>query len=878
MQASPRIVTFLFTDIEGSTRLWEQQPERMQPALAHHDAIARSAVERNRGVVVKMTGDGIHAAFDDPLDAVGATLQLQQALADPGATEGIALRIRCGLHAGVDERRDDDFFGRSVNRAARIMSAAHGGQILASEAVAALIRDRLPEGVTLHDLGCARLRDLASPERIFQIAHPQLQQEFPPLRSLEATPNNLPQQVTSFVGRERQLAEVKKLFAKTRLLTLVGAGGIGKTRLSLQVAADLMDDFPDGVWFVELAPLTDEQRVPQAVASVLGVKEEPTRPMIEALLKHIKNRQALLVLDNCEHLVQACAALAAQSLQAAPQLKVLASSREALRTAGEHVYAVPPLSLPEPREAITAESLTQFEAAQLFLERAVASQPAFEATDRNAAAIADICVRLDGIPLAIELAAARVRALPVDTIATRLSDRFRLLAGGDRTVLPRQQTLQALIDWSYDLLTKPERIVLRRLAVFAGSWALEAAEAVAAGGEVTERDVLDLLSRLVEKSLAVLEASGSRYRLLETIRHYAQERLNEAGEGDAIRDRHLAFYLSLAESAGPKLVGPEQALWLARLDRERENLLLAHAWCDRAHDGAEIGLRLVHAVTRYWLNRGLLQLGEQLTMEALARPGAQAPSLSRCRSLFDAGQLECWMGHYAEAMPYLEESLEVARALGDRARIAMVLQPLGMASLAQGTLYAAQAYLEEALSLAQELGDKRELAAALNGLAQVHRLNGDLDRAEPLYTRAVALARELNDRESIAIGLLNLAMVSISRGSAHLARGMLLEASMIAMEIGSKPVGQSVLDVAAGLAASCKDWERAARLFGAVEAQTTRTGIRRDPADESFLAPLMENARQTLAPTLFTQLEAAGRALAYEDAMEDVRRWLERTS
>jgi predicted ATPase len=725
--------------------------------------------------------------------------------------------------------------------------------------------------VTLIDLGSARLRDLASSEHIYQVAHPQLQRDFPALRSLEATPNNLPQQVTSFIGRERELADVKGLLGKTRLLTLVGAGGIGKTRLSLQAAADAMDDFPDGVWFVELALLTDAQRVPQAVASVLGVKEEAGRPVIEALLKHLKNRQLLLVLDNCEHLVQACAELVSQVVQAAPKLKVLASSRERLRTAGEQIYGVPTLSLPEAHRTLTAESLMQFEAARLFIERAVAAQPAFEVTDRNAAAITAICLRLDGIPLALELAAARVRALPVDALAARLGDRFRLLGGGDRAALPRQQTLRALIDWSYDLLTEAERTVLRRLAVFAGGWTLEAAEAVAAAGDVNESDVLDLLTRLVEKSLVVMEPTGGRYRLLDTVREYAQQRLEESGEGDAAYHRHLAFYLAFAEKARPELVGAQQGAWLALLDIEHENLLAAHA---RA--GGEAGLRLVYAVSTYWLNRGLLGLGHRVMVEALVR--ARDPSPARCRALFDAGNLCCFMARYEEAQEYLGESLAIARETADRRMVAMVLQPLGLASMGQGKLEAARGYLEEALALARELGDKRELAAALNAAAQLARLQGKLDAAEPLYGDVVALARELEDRESIAIGLLNLAMVSVGRGVVDRARSMLLEVIAIAEETGSKPVGQSVLEVSAGLAASLEEWACAARFYYFAEAQMGETGLHRDPADEAFLAPLMEKTRKALGAAAFAEAQRGGRTLSYEDTLADVREWLSRRS
>jgi predicted ATPase/class 3 adenylate cyclase len=875
VQAPSGVTTFLFTDIEGSSRLWDQDHERMRLALARHDAIVRAAVEGNRGTVVKMSGDGVHGVFDDPLDALGATLQLQQALADPTATHDVALRVRCGLHAGVGERRDNDFFGSAVNRAARIMSAAHGGQVLLSQAAATLIADRLPAGVALRDLGAVRLRDLASPERVFQVVHPRLRQDFPALRSLEATPNNLPQQLNSFVGRERELVETRKLLSGTRLLTLLGAGGLGKTRLTLHLAADLLDGYPDGVWFVELAPLSDARLVPQAVASVLGVTEEAGRPVIEALVKLAKERRMLVILDNCEHLVDACAELARQLLQSGPHLRILTSSREPLHVAGETIYPVPALATPDPSQSTSVEDLAHFEAVRLFADRAAAAHPAFRVTRQNAAAVADICRRLDGIPLALELAAARVRALSVENIAARLNDRFALLVGGDRTALPRQQTLRALIDWSHELLTDRERVLFRRLAVFAGGWTLDAAEALGAAGDDDVGDVLVVLSQLVEKSLVTLEPESGRYRLLETMRQYAQERLAESGDEVAARTGHLGYFLALAETAKPELVGPNQGVWLSRLDLERENILSAHAWCDRADGGAEPGLRLASAVKRYWLNRGLMDLGHRVTVEALARAGAQKRNLARCRGLFDSGQVGYFMGRYVEAQQYLEESLAIAREIEDRAMVAMVLQPLGMACLGRGDSANARRYLEEALALAEEQGDRRQIAAALNALAQFHRLEGRLDRAEPLYRKVLELARALGDRESIAIGLLNLAMASIGRGAGSRVSEMLIEVLAIAEEIGSKPAGQSALEVSAGLAALREDWERAARFYGVAEEQARKTGLRRDPADEAFVAPLIARARDVLGTAAFSAAEASGRALPYGEAMAQARRWLE---
>ncbi|TAK42858.1 MAG: adenylate/guanylate cyclase domain-containing protein [Betaproteobacteria bacterium] len=874
MVEPPVPATFLFTDIEGSTRLWEQAPERMRAALARHDAIARAAVESHRGVLVKTTGDGVHAVFARPLDALGATLQLQLDLAPTASDAELALQVRCGLHAGLGERRDNDFFGPVVNRAARIMDAAHGGQVLLSQAVAAQLDGCLPAGIALRDLGRVRLRDLADAEHVYQVLHPRLRADFPALRSLEATPNNLPQQVSSFVGRERELEQCRQLLGQTRLLTLSGAGGLGKTRLALQLAADVLEDFPDGVWFVELAAVGDGALVSQAAASALGVKETAGRPVLEALLQHAGPRRLLIVLDNCEHLVLACAELAKALLAAGAQLKVLASSREPLHVAGESTYPVPALAAPAASRAMTADALAPYAAVRLFTERARAVQPAFHLTDRNAPAIAEICWHLDGIPLALELAAARVRALSVENIAARLGDRFRLLTGGDRTALPRQQSLRALIDWSHDLLTPPERVLLRRLSIFSGGWTLEAAEAVCADAAVAAEQVLDLLTHLVDKSLVVLEANGERYRLLETIRQYAREQLEAAGEKKAMRARHLACYLDLAEKARPELVGPAQGAWLARLDRERENFIAAHRWCDRAPDGADSGFRLLHAIKPYWFMRGLLELGLRLTLHALARPGAQARDAARCLGLANAGQFCSFMGRYGDARRHLGASLAIARERGDEDLVARILQPLGMAALGEGDIVAARVHSEEAVALARKQGNPRELAGAINMLAQLHLFEGALESAAPLFEQVVALARELGDRESIAIGLLNLAMVSVGRNALERARQHLREVLAIVEEIDSAPAGQSLLEVGAGLAAAAGDGVLSARFFGAAEAQAARTGLQRTPADEAFLAAWIERTRQALGAADFAAAEAGGRALGYAEAIAEAREWL----
>ena len=493
--------------------------------------------------------------------------------------------------------------------------------------------------------------------------------------------------------------------------------------------------------------------------------------------------------------------------------------------------------------------------------------------------MAEICHRLDGIPLAIELAAARTRAMSVDQIAARLHDRFRLLGGGDRTALPRQQTLRALIDWSHDLLTAEERALFRRLAVFAGGFTLEAAEKVGADGDLDERDVLDLLTRLVEKSLVALDAGGERYRLLETVRQYAYEHLEQSGEIDAARTRHLLFYLDLAEKAGPEWIGPKQREWLTRFDHERENIIAAHAFCDRADDGGPLGLRLVRSVRFYCLNRGLLALGYGAISEALARSGALPRNLARCRVLSDAGQFATRMGRHAEALQYLTEGLAIARELGDRSRIAITLQPLGRTYLALNEMDKARVHVEEALALAREGGNKREIAAALSLSVQFRRVERDFGAAEPLCRECLALARELGDPESIMVALLNLAMVTTMRADVVHARVLLTEALRIVEDVGSRANGQALLDVAAGVAAAAGQWIVAARFYGAAENEAAHSGLQRDRADQAFLTEQVAKVRDALTAENFGTAETAGRSLTYELALAEARGWLEdRTS
>jgi non-specific serine/threonine protein kinase len=694
--------------------------------------------------------------------------------------------------------------------------------------------------------------------------------------------HNLPGQLNSFVGREREIAELKEALLSARLVTLTGMGGTGKTRLSLQVASQLTGSYTDGVWFVELAPVNEDARVAGVVAFALGVKDEAGRSALEGIARYAQSRSLLLVLDNCEHVIAGCAELARHLLLAAPNVRILASSREPLHVAGESRYPVPALAVPSVRPGFVEggggaemEALARCEAVRLFVERATSASPAFRLTPDNAAAVASICHRLDGIPLAIELAAARAGTLPVERIAALLDDCFRLLKGGDRSAPSRQQTLRASIDWSYDLLSIPERVLFRRLAVFSGGWTLTAAEAVAAGGDVDPAEVLDLITQLVEKSLVEIDARGERYRLLQTVRQYVAELLAASGERDAVLRQHVDYFVTFAETTRRDSAGLRPALWMARLEADTENLLAALASCDHLPGGGTLGLRLSRALRHFWIRSGRMDLGLRVATAALARLPAGERNADRTRALFDVGQLNFYAGNFSQGKRYLEECLAIAREIGDLQRVEYALQPLGGCCVGVGDIEAARRHHEEAVALARTLDDRNELAAAINNLAQFHRTQGALDVAEPMYQEVLTLATQMSNQETIAIGLMNLAMLWIERRSPERARALLKQVYALERETGSIPGVQSFVEITAGLAALCGEWTRTARFYGAAEAIAAQTGLHRDPTDEAFLRPRVADAMRALGDAAFTEEESAGRATPREAIVEEARAWLE---
>ena len=638
-------VTFLLTDIEGSTSLIEQLGPAWGATLDAHHKLLRSAIEGGGGQQVNTSGDAVFAVFARPPDAVAAAAGAQRTLAAADWPEGVRLRVRMGLHSGEAERAGQDYAGLDVHRAARICAAAHGGQVLLSSATHALAERALPEGVRLRDLGEHRLKDLSQPERLYQLCIDELPAEFPPPRTLDRWRDALPPQPTTFIGREREVAEALALLERTRFLTLTGPGGTGKTRLALRVAAESAEGYRDRAVFVALAALEDPSLVASTVAAAVGVQEEPGRRLLTSLTDRLAGMEALLVLDNYEQLL-AAAPLVGDLVAAGPGVRVLVTSRAPLRLAGELEYQVRPLALPETSTVATLEELAESEAVTLFVERARAIDSGFALGSENAAAVAAICAALDGLPLAIELAAARVRLLSPEAILERLGTCLSLLTGGPRDRAERQRTLRGAIQWSYDLLDPEGQTMFRRLAAFAGGWSLEAAEEVCSPAGAESLDTLEALDALVQHSLARRDdrAPEARFRMLQTIREFGLERLAESGEEPEIRERHARFFLTLAQRAAGELTGPGQAAWLDRLARDYDNLRGALQWSVDA-DRAELGLLIAAALWRFWQLRDYLAEGEARLTELLALPSAAAATSAREAGANALASVVYWRGH-----------------------------------------------------------------------------------------------------------------------------------------------------------------------------------------------------------------------------------------
>jgi predicted ATPase/class 3 adenylate cyclase/DNA-binding CsgD family transcriptional regulator len=778
-------VTLLFTDIEGSIRLWEADSEAMAEASARHNRIVREQIEVAGGRVFKAVGEEFRAVFADPAAALASAVAVQRAAGTERWPPGLPIRVRMALHSGACLKRGGDYCGPVVSRVIRLLAVGHGGQVLVSGATYDLLADRLPGGIGLRDLGEHRLKDLGRAERVFQVTGPGLAEGFGPLRSLDdpALRHNLPSQVTSFVGRAAELAELRSLVSDgSRLVTIAGPGGIGKSRLALQVAAEALDGDGDGVWLVELAPVAEPELVARTAAAVLGVREEPGRPVLDTLVEAVGDRCLLVVLDNAEHVLGAAAKLADALMRCCPRACLLVTSRESLGVSGEYVFRVPPLPVP-PAGLAAPGPLAAFESVQLFMERAVMYRRGFALNAANAAAVAAVCVRLDGIPLALELATARLSSLSVSEISSRLDQRFRLLTGGSRTALPRHQTLRALIDWSYDLLNPGEQILLDRLSVFAGGWTLQAAEAVTSAGGTGEWQVLDQLAALVGKSLVLAEIQGStRYRLLETVRHYAAERLagRIGSELDGIRAAHRDYYLALVETASLHLRGPDEAVWLDQLQAEFDNIRAALAFSVADPDSAEPGLRLAAGLHWFCNMRGYGGEVLQALNALLERPDARMPTQARARALTASCHLRDRFADDSAVPSLAGEAITIARGLADDAITADALSELCWFRYGHGDLPAALAQIDEAVALARRAGDPRLIADLLGHRSVFAGEEGDQDTAFADQEEALALSRAAGDNYRLAITLANFAVDELTAGELRAARAHLQEANMLA--------------------------------------------------------------------------------------------------
>jgi predicted ATPase/class 3 adenylate cyclase len=801
-------VTFVFTDIESSTRHWEADAAAMDTALARHDQVLRDSVDAHNGVVVKATGDGILAVFDRVTAALDASVDAQRALRSNDLPAA-----RMAVHTGEAFERDGDYFGPALNRAARLMAIGHGGQILVSGATAALAQTALPTDVSLRDMGEHRLRDLAEPMLVFQLVHPALVVEFPALRSIDMAPGNLPRQVASFVGREREIKLLSEMLGARSLVTLTGVGGVGKTRLAFQVAAEVVPQFPDGVWVCELAPISDPNAVWETVASSINARPAPGRALEDVLLEYLEPKRLLLVLDNCEHLLAPVARIVTAINHRCPHVVVLTTSREGLSVSGEQMFTVPSLGVPGARTSL--DEVRAADAVQLFSERAREAKGDFELGEQNADAVAQLCRRLDGIPLAIELAAARVRSLPPDELVARLDQRFKLLTRGSRAALERHQTLRHTIDWSYELLTVSERRTLNRLSVFAGGWDLAAAEAVVAGDDIHSFDVPDLLGQLVDKSLVDVDEdeSGARYRLLETIRQYAQEQLEDSGETGVVRHAHLRHFMRVTEAAGPHLRSRDQLIWAEKLTRESDNLRAALDFAVETTLPDE-ALRLIAPLMVTGIPTGWTATDWAETARGI--PGANTQPLYPLATAYAA------MGAgYLGNAPLGQAIAEEARAAQDRlgTNHLWVYAASGATAFFAGDFDAARHHAGEWLKLAREANDAYEISHALILLASADLT--DFDRSYPAASEAVKTSRNAGIASALVYALLVLATVLTAADQLEdyeSAFELLEEAIDVGTKLGDHRAVATAVAFQAGIAVHTEDWRTALqRIVSALE-------------------------------------------------------------
>ena len=892
-------VTFLFTDLESSTRLWDEHRDAMHGALARHDELLRAAVAAHGGIVVKPTGDGLHAAFATAHDAVDAAIDAQRALTAESWDETGALRVRMGIHTGEAQHRDGDYYGTALNRAARVMSIANGGQLLVSDATERLLSDA-SAAFDVVDLGEHRLRDLAEASRIFQISAPGLEADFPPLRSLDAFPGNLPLQLTTFVGRDDELNAIVKMMDTSRLVTLTGVGGVGKTRLALQVAAEVLPAFPDGAWVCELAAASDESLMYQAVADAVGARQRDGMSMAESVVEYLRDRELLVVLDNCEHLLADASWLASEILQRAPEVRILATSREGLGVMGEQLVALASLSVP--RATDSAATAATSDALRLFVDRAHARRSDFALDATNVSAVSEICRRLDGIPLAIELAAARVTALSPAEIEALLDERFRLLTGGRRSRVERHQTLRATLEWSYSLLEPIERLVFDRLGVFVGMFDATAARKVIADDDVEPWDVLDCLASLVEKSMVVAELDDdgtTRYRLLETLRAFARERLDDAGETDRWRRRHAEYYAEFCEQAGVALMGPDELVWAQRIGVEIDNIRAVLTWGLDAPEqaDADLALRCIIGLslnfTRFgwdlfaWTNdfvpraraselsgRALVFAGaaaglmldddfegaEQLARETLACPGVDDYGTAVGWAHFTLSSVRFRQGRVEDAVVFLDQGHEALEAIGAPRWAHGALHGNGVLfRLTMGDREAARREAEAHREIARTTGNPTVTAASLAYFGRA-AFSDEPGAALAAFEESIALTRAgaADGFHSTALG--GAAQLRARAGDRAAALDHLRSAVAFDHDVGARASLGLTLERAIATLASIGEDELAALCTGIVQSGTI-TAFRSLPQVDHTA----ERVEARMGPDAYRAAFDRGAALADQD-------------
>ncbi|HMQ67840.1 MAG TPA: tetratricopeptide repeat protein [Ignavibacteria bacterium] len=845
-------VTFLFTEIYENSGSSGKDPGSFQTTLDSLDKLFREIIESHNGFIFKRNNEAHCAAFYDPAEAVKAAVNIQIKL-EERRIDFDSVKIKSGIHTGEAEYGGGDYTGYvTLSKVHRLMTASNGGQILISGEVYEDLKGKLTDKISYRDFGKRQLKDINQLVQIYQVVPEKIPSEFPPIKTVDQRWNNLPLELTSFIGRKNELKEIREILSEVRLLSIIGFGGTGKTRLAVHLASSLVDEFGYGVCIAELAKLTDSPHILQEIMAVLKIAPDVKREMTDVLADFLREKEILLILDNCEHLLKESAEISELLLTKCPKLKIIITSREPLHLTGENIVNLSQMELPDSYEKKSAEEILQTESVKLFIERAKAVKTDFKLNDKDTTAIAQLCIKLDGIPLAIELAAARVKVMPVEKILERLNDRFNLLTGGNKSLLPRQQTLKALIDWSYDYLPEKEKLLLQKFSVFSGGWTLEATEEICADDNIDEFEILDLLSNLSDKSLLKTTENeyGHRYYLLETIRKYGEGKLNESGNKNRYRKKHFDYFLKFAENSEKGLSGAGQKIWLQKIAAENENLRESLRW-SLEYD-PEAALKLSVILSKFWELRSYFSEGIESLQKAL-ESASSADELWRARAIFRMGFLYIQQGNYDESKKHLdrclaifrklkdkdgeaaalmahsmialflidynelknlaEESLKISEEINNRGYIARNLQNIALGLLQQGFHKEAREKIEDGISIYREIKDSVQLAKIIGNLGALDYLDGNYQKAKTVFEESLSLRRELGDRQGISIALSNLGSVAYMLKEYDEAERYLEESIVILKDIGDRRVYVTPISTLGSILIEKEDYSKAMRMF-----------------------------------------------------------------